>query len=102
MAMFSSRRHHAIERRHFVIQKPVIVRLDHFAVQHFLELLQIEHHAGDRIGIAFERDFDHVVVAVAVRIGGGAEQLLGSRGRSAAGFRQTCDAENSTRLVISI
>ena len=67
-------RNGAVERRHLVIQKPVIERLDHFALQNLLQYFEIQNHAGDRIGVAFDGHFQHVVVAVAVRIGGVAEQ----------------------------
>ncbi len=54
--------------RDFVIQKTVIHALRDFSIQNFFELLQIEHHSGDRIGFAGDGDFQSVVVAVAVWI----------------------------------
>ena len=42
--------------------------LDSFRVDHLLKLPQVEHHAGHRIRLAFERHLDHIVVAVAVRV----------------------------------
>jgi len=45
-----------------------LVQMAGLAVQNFLQLLEIHHHAGDRVGIALEADFEHVIVPVAVRI----------------------------------
>jgi hypothetical protein len=47
----------------------VVHRLDHFALDHVLQQLQVEHHAGDRVGLAVQGHLQHVVVAVPVRVG---------------------------------
>jgi hypothetical protein len=75
---------HTIEGRHLVIEKTVIVDVDDFAIEDLFQQFEVEHHAGDGIGLAAEADLDHVVVSMAVRIGGGAEQaevLFGGKGR---------------------
>ena len=41
-----------VEGRHLVVQKPMVVRHHYLAVQDFLQLLQIQHHAGHRVGLA--------------------------------------------------
>jgi hypothetical protein len=71
--IFSSR-DDAIERGNLAVQKPVIERLDDLALQDILHFLQIADHSGDRIRFAFDRNLYYVVVAVPVRISGGAIQ----------------------------
>src|SRR5580704_4696362 len=53
---------------HFLVQKTVVHGVQHFAVQNFLQLLQINNEAGSRINLPLDRDFEGVVVAVAVRV----------------------------------
>ena len=65
---------HAVERRHFAIQKAMIVYLHHFTLHGVLERLQVEHHSRDRIRRAFDGHFQHVIVAVPVRVGSRAKQ----------------------------
>ncbi len=72
------------EFRDFVIEKPVIHPIGHFALQNFFQLFQIEHHAGGRVGLARHGHFQHVIVPVAVRIVAFAEDapvLLGRKCR---------------------
>ncbi len=61
-----------VERRDLVIEEAVIHGIDHFGVDDFLQLAEVEDHAGDGVGIALDGHFQHVIMAVAVRIGVGA------------------------------
>ena len=65
-----------VERRHFEVQEAMIIFFDHLILNQLFELLQIEHHARNRVRLAFERHLQHVIVAMAVRIGGCAEQFF--------------------------
>ena len=70
--------------RNLVIQKAVIHPVGHFALQNFLQFLQVEHHAGRRVRLARHSHFQHVIVPVAVRIVALAEDapvLLGRKRR---------------------
>ena len=52
----------------FQIQMTVIVYVDHPAMNHFFQLLKIDHKAGDRVHFSLYRDFQGVVVAMALSI----------------------------------
>ena len=52
--------------------------VEHFAVHDFFQLLQVDDETGARIDFAFHRDFQGVVVAVAVRVIALAEDARGS------------------------
>ena len=62
--------------RHLFVQEAVVHGVQHLAVQDFLQLLEVDHEAGARIDFAFDRDFERVVVAVAVRVVALAENPL--------------------------
>ena len=53
----------------------MIHRLDHLPVHDILQLFQIEDHARDRIGLAFQGDFHDIVMAVALWIRGSPVQV---------------------------
>ncbi len=57
-----------IEWTDLPVQQPVIVNLKDLIVEDFLEPFQIQNHARNRIGVAFHRHLDHVVMPVSVRI----------------------------------
>ena len=80
----------------------MIVDVENSFFEDLFESLQIENHAGHRVGFAFDGHFDYIVVAVAERIGGRPVNRARSRRRSSWGERQMCEAENSTFFDISI
>src|SRR5579863_3700359 len=53
---------------HLPIQQSVVVNIQHPVFENLPQALEIEDHAGHRIGIAFDRDLDHIVVPVPQRI----------------------------------
>lgn len=67
----------------FVVQVAVVARVDDHALEELFQFGEIHEVAGHRIGRAAERDFEHVVVAVPVRIG--AEAVLPLVPREALG-----------------
>ncbi len=56
------------EFRDFFVQEAVVHGVEDFAVHDFFELLEIDDKAGAGIDFAFHRDFESVVVAVAVGV----------------------------------
>ncbi len=66
------------ELGHFFVQMAMVERLEHFAVQDLLQLFQVDDETGLRIDLALHRDFQRVVVAVAVEVGALAERRAGS------------------------
>ena len=46
----------------------MIHALHHFALENVLQFFQIKYHAGRRIRLARHRDFQGVIVSVAVRV----------------------------------
>src|ERR1022692_3187995 len=52
----------------FFVQEAVVHGIEDFAVHHFLELLEIDDEAGTGIDFSLYRDFEGVVVAVAVGV----------------------------------
>src|SRR6185369_6864098 len=46
--------------RHFFVQETMIEGVQHFPVQNFLELFEINNEAGTRIHFAFHRDLEGV------------------------------------------
>ena len=54
--------------RHFFVEEAVVHGVEHFVVHHFFELLEIDDEAGAGIDFAFHRDFESVVMAVAVGV----------------------------------
>src|ERR1039457_7061859 len=52
------RRNLSQELRHFLIQMAVIKPVEYFAVQDFLELLQVNHKTGLRLDIALHRHLE--------------------------------------------
>src|ERR1700758_1663949 len=85
----------AVEWRYLFVEKPVIERSDHLTLEDGLQLLEIEHHAVDRVGVALDGYFDHVVVPVSVGVGRVAEQtpvlLFRERGTGADMRRREFD-----------
>ena|SRR5215469_5093822 len=51
-----------------VVQVTMIEAGGHFAVENFLQFVEVEDHSGLRIGLARNGDFKDVIMAVAVRI----------------------------------
>jgi hypothetical protein len=60
--------------RDFFVQEAMVHGVEHFAVHGFFELLEIYHETGARIDLTLDRDFEHVVVPVPVRVIALAEQ----------------------------
>ena len=56
------------------IEEAVVHRIEHFPVHDFLKFFGIDDEAGATINVAFDGDFERVVVAVAVRVIALAEQ----------------------------
>ena len=52
----------------FVIQEAVIHAIHDFALEDVFQLFQVENHASHGIRFAGNRDFENVIVSVAVRI----------------------------------
>src|SRR6202522_4330270 len=83
--------------------------VEDFAVHHFFELLEVDDEAGAGIDFAFYRDFQGVVVAVAVGVvafAEGAEILLRSELRVVVvvrcgefGFAREIDHENQLSVA---
>src|SRR5713101_9412853 len=46
----------------------MIHALRHFALEDGFQLLQVQHHAGDRVGLSGDGHFQSVIVPVAVRV----------------------------------
>ena len=61
---------------HLFVQMPMVECVDDFAVQDFFQVLEVDHEASVGIHIAFHRDFQRVVVAVAIEIGALAKDAL--------------------------
>jgi len=53
----------------------MIHRIDHGLLDQLFETLQVENHAGGRIGVALERHFQDVVMPMSVWISRGTIQL---------------------------
>src|SRR6266849_960912 len=56
------------EFRHFLVEKTMVHGVKDFAVQNFLQLLQVHDEAGAWVHLALDRDLKRVVMAVAVGI----------------------------------
>src|SRR5580704_19496802 len=52
----------------FLIQEALVNRIQYFTVQDFFQLLQVDHKTRTWIDFAFHRDFQGVIVPVAVGI----------------------------------
>jgi len=52
----------------------VVVGLHDFAIQDGLQILEVEHHPGHRVGIAAQSNLHDIIVSMAMRIGGRAVQ----------------------------
>ena len=67
--------------RNLLVKEAVIHRVENFVVHDFLQLLQIHNEPGARINLALHRDFERVVVSVAVGVITFAEDALVLFGR---------------------
>src|ERR1022692_1857723 len=56
------------ELRYLFIEETVVHGVEHFAVDDFFELLEVDYETGAGVDFAFYRDFERVVVAVAIRV----------------------------------
>ncbi len=63
-----ARRNLPREFRHFIIEKAMIHPVAHFALQNFLEFLQVQHHSRGRVRLARHGHFEHIVVPVPMRV----------------------------------
>ena len=68
MAMFSVVGIWCEEFGDFFVQEAMVHGVEDFAVHDFFELLEVDDEAGAGIDFAFDRDFERVVVAVAVGV----------------------------------
>ena len=68
MAIFSVVGMRCEEFGDFFVEEAVVHGVEHFAVHDFFELFEIDDEAGAGIDFAFYRDFERVVVAVAVGV----------------------------------
>ena len=74
----------AFQFGNFIVQVAMIHALGDFALQNLFQFLEIEDHAGCRVGFTRHSDFQRVVVSVAVRVVALAEDplvLLRAHGR---------------------
>ena len=77
----------------------MIHRIDHRLLYQLFQLLQVKDHAGQRVGFAFQRHFQDVVMPMPAGIRCGSIKLCDFAPASSAGCAHTCDAENSARRV---
>lgn len=63
------RRNLRSEFRDLFIQKPVVHRVQHFAMHRLFELRQIDYKTRPWIDLALYSNFEHVIVPVPMRIG---------------------------------
>ena len=68
MAKIFGRRNLGKEFGDFFVEKAVVHGIEDFAVHDFFELFEIDDEAGAGIDFTFHRDFEGVVVAVAVGV----------------------------------
>ena len=50
------------------VKETVVHGIEHFAVHYFFQLFEVDDKAGTRIDLAFHRDFQSVVVSVAIGV----------------------------------
>src|SRR5271169_2350626 len=55
--------------RHLFVEVPMVHRVDDFAVQDVLELLQIDNEARDGIDLALHCDFQGVIMPMSIQVG---------------------------------